>query len=225
MPGRDFEEARRDAYQETCLAFIADGYRRIMAYGGTGSFTGFILQAVDRLAIDHIRRTATRRRMPASVAAMGEIEQAVFRLVHWEGMPADAALIAADTGHAADAVAKALERIRPIQPAPITMSIDDVEYLPSEDRTPEAMLIKAEEDRALEVAAEVLRDAAGSLSEAERLYLEIFLGNGEPLPAREMARLMGRPVAEIYKLKQRVMGRLKAALEKNPAVKLWRASV
>ena len=36
---------------------------------------------------------------------------------------------------------------------------------------------------------------------------------------------MRRPVEEVYKLKQRVMTRLRDSLEKNPSVKLWRASV
>lgn len=178
MPGPAFEETRREAYQEIGLAFVADGCRRIRAYDGTGSFTGFVLQTVDRLAIDHIRRTSSRRRN--------------------------------DDG---------------AEPRPVAVSIDDVGDLPSEGGTPETLLIGEEEERTLEAAAQALRDAAVSLSDAERLYMSVALGGGEPLPAREVARLMGRPVEEVYKLKQRVMGRLKAALEKNPAVKLWRASV
>lgn len=176
MPGADFEDTRRDAYQEISLALIADGCRRIRCYGGSGSFTGFILQTVDRLAIDHIRRTSSRHRNDA-------------------------------------------------EPRMLAVSLDEAGDLPSEDVTPEAMLIEGEDERALEAVAQVLRDAAGSLSDTERLYVNVALGSGAPLPAREVARLMGRPVEEVYKLKQRVMGRLKATLEKNPAVKLWRASV
>jgi len=176
MPGAAFEETRREAYQEIGLAFVADGCRRIRAYDGTGSFTGFVLQTVDHLTIDHIRRTSSRRRNDD-------------------------------------------------EPRMVAVSMDEAGDLPSEEVTPEALLIGEEEERTLDAAAQALRDAADSLSNTERLYMSVALGSGEPLPAREVARLMGRPVEDVYKLKQRVMGRLKAALEKNPAVKLWRASV
>ena len=36
---------------------------------------------------------------------------------------------------------------------------------------------------------------------------------------------MRRPVEEVYKLKQRVMARLRDTLDRHPAVKMWKASV
>jgi hypothetical protein len=36
---------------------------------------------------------------------------------------------------------------------------------------------------------------------------------------------MRRPVEEIYKLRQRVLQRLRDVLSKNPTIKNWRASV
>ena len=71
----------------------------------------------------------------------------------------------------------------------------------------------------------MLRDVAATLSEEERLYIEIALGGAEPLPAREVALLMRRPVEEVYKLKQRVLKHLKEALEDHEAIKKWRTSV
>ncbi|HLN25437.1 MAG TPA: sigma-70 family RNA polymerase sigma factor [Patescibacteria group bacterium] len=171
LPGAEREDLRRDAYQEICLAVIADDYRRLKAYRGTGSFTGFVLQMVDRLLIDFIRRALPRR--PAA------------------------------------------------DPTPLP-EWDDIR---SPEPSAEAALVEREDERLLALAVDVLRHAAEALSETERLYLHIALGSGEAIPAREVARLMRRPVEEVYKLKQRVMTRLRDSLEKNPTVKLWRASV
>ena len=53
---------RATAYQEVCLKLIEDDFRRIRAYGGRGSFTGYILTVVDRILIDLVRRELPRRR-------------------------------------------------------------------------------------------------------------------------------------------------------------------
>ncbi|MDO8607734.1 MAG: sigma-70 family RNA polymerase sigma factor [Phaeospirillum sp.] len=171
LPGADRADLRQDAYQDICVALIADDYRRLKAYRGIGSFTGFVLHMVDRLLIDFIRST-----MP-----LGR-QRAEAQTTEWEDIPSD-------------------------QPSP------------------EDALLEQEGERLLSLASEVLREAAAALSETERLYLHIALGSGEPIPAREAARQMQRPVEEVYKLKQRVMTRLRETLDKHPAVKMWKASV
>ncbi len=177
LSGADREEARRDAYQEICLALIEDDYRRLKAYRGVGSFTGFVLQTIDRLLIDVIRRSVPRRRGADSTQAT------------------------------------------------VMVSLPEEDDIPSDRPSPEESLLADEDERLLSVAINVLQQAADRLSEAERLYLRIALGSGEPIPAREVARLMRRPAKEVYKLKQRVMERLRAVLDDHPAVKMWRASV
>lgn len=176
LPGAEREDARRDAYQDICLALVADNYRRLRAYRGVGSFGGFVLHMVDRLLIDSIRRTVPRRRAESSLAI-------------------------------------------------VTVPLEDHEEMPAEQPSPEEAVLTGEHEQLLARASKILREAADALSEAERLYLHVALGGGEPLPAREVARLMRRPIEEVYKLKQRAMARLREALEKNPDVKLWRASV
>jgi len=176
LPGADRADFRQDAYQDICVALIADDYRRLKAYRGIGSFTGFVLHMVDRLLIDFIRSTMPLRQQRAEAAA-------------------------------------------------ITTAAPEWEDIPSDQPSPEDALLEQEGDRLLSLASEVLREAAAALSETERLYLHIALGSGEPIPAREVARLMRRPVEEVYKLKQRVMARLRDTLDRHPAVKLWKASV
>jgi DNA-directed RNA polymerase specialized sigma24 family protein len=53
----------------------------------------------------------------------------------------------------------------------------------------------------------------------------VLLSGADNLPAREMARLLQRPVEAIYPLRQRLMKRIKEKLADNAAVKTWLASV
>jgi RNA polymerase primary sigma factor len=247
LPGQAQEETRRDAYQEVCVALIDDDYRRLRAYGGIGSFTGFVLHMVDRLLIDFIRSFSARRRAPAAIKRLAALDQEVFKLVHWEGMAPeidglvlalarrlrpvpDAAEIAAALARVQRslpagyrATAEAPVRITSLAEAP-ELGEDGVTGGPAVP-SPEDTAIDREGERLLELAAAVVRDVAATLPEADRLYLRIALSSAEPLPAREVARLMQRPVEDIYKLKQRVLKRLKDALGDHEAVKNWRASV
>lgn len=176
MPGDDNEEARRDAYQEICLHLVEDDFRRLKAYQGSGSFGGFILHMVDRMAVDIVRRAIGR-----------------------------------GNGEA--------------RPRPVALDGAPWEALPCPLPSPEQTLLTAEEETLLSRATTVLAELADDLPPAEALYLRITLSGAAPLPAREIARQMGRPVTEVYKLKQRLMTRLHDVLSDHPAVKKWRESV
>ena len=167
------DDARRDAYQEVCLALIADEYRRLKAYGGSGSFAGFVLRTVDHLLIDHMRSVSGRRR-----------------------------------------------------PRPKSVSVDHLDEIASDhELSPEESLIHADEDHRLTAAIGALTEAMTTLPAAERLYLTIALSGSVTPPAREIARLMQKPVEDIYKLKQRVLLRLREIASADSKIKTWRASV
>lgn len=176
LPGNDQEEVRHDAYQEICLRLVEDDFRRLRSYQGAGSFGGFVLHMVDRLAIDIVRRNLGR----------GE----------------------------------AAAKPRPVQ-------LDDLQWenVACSAPSPEQSILDAENDALLTRVAALLIDLIDTLPATEALYLRIALDGAEPLPAREIARLMGRPVTEVYKIKQKVMLRLHDALSGHPAVKKWRETV
>jgi len=132
------------------------------------------------------------------------------------------------TPEAAD-VAAAILRIRslsahgsPVRLVPIDQ-LDD--FAGPDSDSPEDDLLRSEEEEQTAAALDALVKAAENLSEAERLYLTIALSASEPPPSREIARVMRRPVEDIYKLKQRVLERLRAILSKESAIKNWRVSV
>lgn len=239
LPGPSHEETRRDAYQEICIALVDKEFRRLRAYTGQGSFAGYVLHMVDRLLIDFVRTFSSRRRMPVHISRMTELEQQVFRLTAWEGISPDpsvlVSLLARRMGEApnAAAVAAALGSVRralaanPVHAPARTVPIDGMENDPALGRavSPEDELIGAQGEMLLTLATQVLAEAAEGLSGPERLYLRIALSGPEPLSAREVARLMQCPVEEIYKLKQRVMKKLKSEIAESEAVKNWRMSV
>jgi DNA-directed RNA polymerase specialized sigma24 family protein len=102
--------------------------------------------------------------------------------------------------------------------------IDDVD--PEFDGpSPEQSLVDAQDVELSSRAIEVLKLASKELSVPEQLYVQVILDHSAVLAAREVAKIMKRPVEEIYKLRQRVLLRLRELIERNPDVKNWRASV
>ena len=247
LPGPAYEEARADAYQETCVALIDNDYHRLKAYGGVGSFTGFVLHTIDRLVIDFIRSFSARRRPPAAIARLPALEQEIFKLVHWEGMAphADALIPSLARRLAAtattEAIAAALGRVQRSTPANYrppstvrarTVSLSEAPEIADQAsvdgpvvQSPEDIAIEVEGENLLKSAAKALHKVIETLPATERLYLRIALGGPEPLPARDVARLMQRPVEEIHRLRPRVLKLLKDALESQTEVKTWRTSV
>lgn len=246
LPGADHDEARRDAYQDICAAFVEDDFRRLRAYNGTGSFAGFVLRMSDRLMIDQLRQLNSRRRLPAAVERMTPLAQEVFKLVWWRKFPPDPPLLEnalralLDPPPVATTIADALKALGAALPAgpgpgegtrPRTVSLSALPgemvdgLIDTESATPEDALAERQDEAVLANALSALRRAAEALPPDERLYLTVALGGTEPRPAREIARLIQRPVEEVYKLKQRALKRLKDAIGDDLAVKNWRASV
>lgn len=212
-----------DTYQEVCLKFIEDDYRRIRAYDGLGSFAGFILTIAERILIDLLRRDAPRRRLPAAIARLSQLDQDVYAAVVWGGHPHDAARLAMtmrgrfDTDPDAAAIKQSLERLVAaggLMPTPAAVrtemvsldtSGDDEQGLaiPDTRATPEQQLLESEEEQSRAELLATIKAAAAELPADERLYLQTVFAASDPLPAREIAKLMQVPVEEVYRLKQR----------------------
>jgi RNA polymerase primary sigma factor len=231
------EEARRDAYQDVCLALVDNDYRRLKNYNGSGSFAGFVLRAVDHLVIDRMRAAVPRRRLPTGVTRLSELDQEIFKLVCWQSASEHPDVLATHLcsrfGRMPDPaeIVAALSRVRPFVPSPTNLRLASIAMDKLEDvanpteLSAEDQLVQSEEEEQFAAALETLSEAIAALPGAERLYLTIVLGGTETPPSREIARLMQRPVEEIYKLKQRVLQHLRDTLSENSAIKTWRASV
>lgn len=228
---------QEDAYQEICLRLVENDFRRIRAYGGRGSFVGYVLTVVERILIDLVRRDAPRRRLPAAIARLSPLDQAVYMAAAWERCPADAARLAAalrgrlerdpDTSEIGEALARiaAVARLEPATPAraeavSLDTMIEDGGGLAIADPapTPEDYLLLAEEERSRGALVAAVKAAAVDLPPDERRYLQTIFATADPLSPREIAVLMEVPVEDVYRLKQRAqrwMKELAVRLEKN----------
>jgi RNA polymerase primary sigma factor len=226
LPSKLGRAGRADAYQEVCLKLIENDFRRIRSYGGRGSFTGYILTVVDRILIDLVRRETPRRRMPAAISRSAPLDQAIYAAVVWEGCPQDADRLSAalrgrlaqdpTVADIAESVARlaGIARLERTSLATEAISLDALLgegglSIADSSPTPEDRLLLFEEEQRRAALVAAVNAAAEKLPTDERLYLQIVFSANEPLPARGIARLMGCPVEEVYRLKQRTQKWLK----------------
>jgi RNA polymerase primary sigma factor len=225
--------ARDDAYQDVCLKLVEDDFRRIRAYDGRGSFLGYALTVVERILIDRMRRDAPRRRLPAAVARLAALDREIYIAVVWKGCPADGRRLAAalqgrfDRDPDAAEIHDAIERIAAVarlEPAAASGAgqivpldaLTGTDGLSIADRSPdpEQHLLLAEEAKSRADLLDAVKLAADGLPADERCYLQTIFSATEPLPPRETARILGCPVEEIYRLRQRACRRLKEILDR-----------
>jgi RNA polymerase primary sigma factor len=230
---------RDDAYQEICLKLLEDNFRRIRAYSGHGSFVGYVLTVVDRLLIDLVRRVVPRRKLPAAIARLSPLDQAVYAAIAWDDCPAESRRVAMalrgrferepDLAEVGQAIARTLAAARLEHAAPCRTEMvplddlnEDAKALAVADPapSPEEALLLAEEDAARAALVVAVREAAAGLPAEERLYLQVLFSATEPSPPREIARRMGCPVEDVYRLKQRAqrwLSDIACMLEKTAA--------
>ncbi len=92
-------------------------------------------------------------------------------------------------------------------------------------RRPEDAVIAQQDEAALEQATGALKIAIARLPQDIRLYLQHVMSGDGDLAPRDIARLMARPVTDIYRLRQQADRMLRQALSENSAVKNLRMSV
>jgi RNA polymerase primary sigma factor len=224
LPGPGNAQNREDAYQAVCEALLKNDLQRLRAYAGRGSPSGFVLHIIENL--------------------VDALDQSVYRLLYWERLEPDPALLLRHLAHAGEepptaaSVALAIARVRQALPAgyhaeprgegqmvELAVAEDVARAGGAEDfrvPTPEDELVERESAALLEHALHALQQALPDLAVAERLYLQLAL-SGEP--AREIARLLCLPVEDVHKLAQRLKRRLREALGDADVVKKWRLSV
>jgi RNA polymerase primary sigma factor len=224
---------REDLYQEICCLLVADGYRRIRAFDGRGSFSAYARRVIRNLCIDLQRKARGRRRLPESVRRLPPLEQEAFRLVFWSGARPEAveAMLASAGPHTPDRVHTAIARISDLAAGkaapqaaspqePRATAGDVADARPS----PERALIEAEAEGAHQAALEALSRAVGQLPSDAQLYVRLRFYTTPPKAPREIARLMGRAPEEIYRLRERTLVTLRAVLDASgklsPVVRL-----
>ena len=78
-----------DVYQDLAVELGADGFRRLRAYDGRGSFAGFVRRVLRNLCLDWKRKQTGRRRLPTAIARLGELAQRAYEWMAWSGYSAE----------------------------------------------------------------------------------------------------------------------------------------
>ena len=219
------DEARQmDLYQDVTIKLLEQNFRRIRAFTGRGSFSGYILVTVDRILIDILRQEAPRRRLPAEVLRMSPLHQAVFTATAWHGVPCDIGRVMVAVSGAIkpepspDQVGAALNELAGVIAATrgagsklqeISLDANLGEHaapiIVDPSATVEEALLEQEEEQARDRLIEAMKREMASLSDQERFCLQTVLQASDSLPPREISRQMALPVDEVYKLRQRVL--------------------
>jgi len=244
LPGAGNTQNRDDAYQVVCEALLRNDFQRLRAYSGRGSLSGFVLHTIENLVIDFVRTIIPRRRLPAAIQRLSALDQSVFRLIYWDRLAAEPTLLlnhlvrVGEAPPTAPAVAQAIVRVRQVLPAgycaeprgdghtvELSAAEDFAPAVGSDDfrvPTPEDNVVDGQAAHFLQQALDALLEVLPKLPAAERLYVELALTGA---PAREIARLLCLPVADVHKLAQRLKRRLRDELGDEDVVKRWRLSV
>jgi RNA polymerase primary sigma factor len=244
LPGSANRQNREDAYQAVCEALLKNDLQRLRAYAGRGSPSGFVLHTIENLVVDFVRTIIPRRRLPAAIQRLSGLDQQIYRLIYWERLAADPALLLGHLSRPGEAlpsvaaVAQAIGRVRQALPQGyyaeprgdgqlVELSAVEEFALAGASEgfrvpTPEDALVEGQAAELLEQALDALRQALPKLAAAERLYVQLALSGA---PAREIARLLCLPVEDVHKLAQKLKRRLRDELGDAEVVKKWKLSV
>jgi len=215
------EAAWQDLYQDICVKLVEDDFRRVRGYDGRGSFVGYVLTIIERTLIDQVRRDVPRRRLPAAVARSSRLDQQIYIAVVWERCPADAKRVAEalrgrfDPAPPLAEIGTALQRLAAAvafepndapgrrEAMPLDRLTASGVELADDSPTPEEHLLLQEEERSRAELLSAISAAAANLPSEDRCYLQTIFSATDPLPPREIARIMGCKVEDVYRLRQR----------------------
>jgi RNA polymerase sigma factor (sigma-70 family) len=219
-----------DLYQEVCCLLIEQDYRRIRSFDRRGSFAGYVRRVVRNLCTDLARKVEGRRRLPEKILKLPPLEQDVYRLLCWsDASEASLPQLLKDAKGAAyppQEIDRALAAVyaagaaadRAARPSSAGLSWQDREGgLHEQDvrdarPSPESLLLEAEQERARDRLAAALGAALERLTPECQLYVRLRFYTVPPKPPREIARLIGRPESEVYRLRDRTLASLRARL-------------
>ena len=210
---------------DECFVFVLDGLkaddcRRLRSFKGRASLKTFLYTLVNSLAADFSRRKYGRRRLPETVKRLGDLAQAVYRLVCWKRYSwSEAYEIACLEGLFRGGYGLFLKETEPVKEAPcrrnpyfVSTDKEDAwvpEPAGSEPNPLESLLAKMEEEEKFK-AAKIIKEISSTLSEEDRLLLALVYGSGRS--AAMAGRSVGLKPGTARKRLKRILTLFKAGL-------------
>jgi DNA-directed RNA polymerase specialized sigma subunit len=157
------------------------------------------------------------------------LQQEVFKYIYWDGYEEEAALHTLvprgytraqfDQALAQVRETAALEEIHPRRPVMVRLSGQNTAATPNQPElpdsrlAPEQVLIELQEQSAQEQLLKALQEGVSQLPSDMQLYIRLRFFSTPQKPPREIARLMQRSEADIYKIRQQAVAALKSSLK------------
>lgn len=215
--------SKEDVYQDVSLELAADGFRRLRAYDGRGSLTGFVRRVVRNLCLDWCRKHEGRRRIPVAISRLGEHGEQVYRWIFWEGRSAAEAEALLDgqvqPREAQEVVRRVQEVGGPLMPPQRAerraLSLEEQQDVAAHAaQSPEKMLLENEKSSQRERLLDCLQGIIVQLQTNEQLYIRFRFHEEPPLAPQEIARALSITASEVYRIRQYIVGRLREELSR-----------
>ncbi len=230
---RSFMDGRTvdDIYHDVLTHLLEDKARRLLAYDGKGAFSSYLRELVQHYWVDSVREDLGRRRLPRRVQALPLLEQALFRLMAWDGLSAHEAVeqvrLTIGANKMQHELHAAVEQIIPHIPPPSARGAEfnAMSSLPDPDpdivsgllrwqrtRSPQSELSTQVRRRELDDRLEQLREAIRTLPDEPRVYLSLRYLADTPLTPREIAHRSGHSIESVYDVGRRAIAALRGKL-------------
>ena len=195
------------------LKFLADDYAVLRKFTGkcNASLRGYLIAVVQHAYQDHRNHLWGKWRPSALAIRLGPLAVKLETMLYRDGLTLDEACALAAPGDREE-MQRLATKLRPR----VRRSVEDVEELdqvPSGDRSPEAVLIDRERETVAAKLERVLADAVAALKTEDKLLLHLRLERR--LSLASVAKAFGVDARQLYRRWEILIKQLRARLEEN----------
>jgi len=209
------EEAEEFAAQVK-IKLVDNGYAVLRKYSGKSTLKTYLSAVVLNYFHDHRNHLWGKWRPSAEAVRLGEVAIKLEELVWRDGRSFDEACETLRTNYKLDVSQAELERIAarlPQKPPRRLVSEDELRERPAIEPRPEAQILEHELLSTRRRVAAALDEALASLPDEDLLVIRLCILKGMKLA--DVARSLGLDEKALYRRKDRILARLRQALEER----------
>lgn len=199
---------------EVKLRLVDRNYEVLHRFQGRSSLRTYLTVVVHRLFLDHRIRLWGKWRPSVSAKRLGAVAILLERLVARDGWSFEQAVEVLRTNHAVDESREALWKLHvqlpPYAPARRFVSEEAAQDIPSSEPSPDANLIRAEQDFVENRVRRALDRARRALTPEERLILKMRFD--DRFPVSEIASALHLNQKRLYRTIDAILARLRECL-------------
>ena len=207
------KEESEDFASVVKLKLLADDYAVLRKFTGkcNASLRGYLIAVVQHAYQDHRNHLWGKWRPSALATRLGPLAVRVETMLYRDGLTLDEACALAAPGDREE-MQRLASKLAPRSKRRLE-DIEQLEQVPSGDRTPEAVLINRERETVAEKLERVLADAVAALQAEDKLLLHLRLERR--LSLASVAKAYGVDARQLYRRWELLIKQLREQLEKN----------